>query len=766
MRTLIHRLGSIRIAVVLLVLIVVAMAAGTIVESSRGSEAAARAVYYAAWFRLLLALFAVNVLCSIVDLWPWGTQRIGFVLTHGSMLVILAGALVTDRVKQEGRLALWEGEERAAVESGPGKQFVLPFSVRLDAFEIDYYPGTHRPAMFRSRVTVRDASAGGTFPAVIEMNRELSHAGYRLFQSSYQVTARGEQSVLLVSRDPGQPIVFAGYVLLMAGMGTVLATRVVQRRALARAAARKPAARVPRRAAAALLAGAILAAAGVAPLRAAGDPGRDPALESALRRLPVQHDGRVMPLDTMAREAVSKVTGRKGVQDGDPVAVVLGWAFDPGLWVDRPIIAVPASLAAACGLPQGSASFRNLTGNPRVMALVREARAAEERDQKVGGILHEAQTIDERLALMQMYFEGAALRVVPGADPVDAWTPSPTAHGPSDLAPLLARGPAAPYAASSAFGWELAYNASRPSRLSWIVLLVALVAGLAGWRTGRRVLDLLAAFGVTAGFGIMTFGIAARWVAAGRIPASNMYESLLFLGWGVGLFAVIALAFLRSRLVVANATAMAALTMALVDLLPIDPFIHPMPPVLSGTPWLAIHVPIIMISYAVLAIGVLVAHVQIACTIAAPRRRDLAFRMNDLLYWYMHIGSFLLIAGILTGSIWAASSWGRYWGWDPKEVWSLVAFLAYLAILHGRFDRLIGAFGVAALSILAFWTILMTYVGVNYVLSAGLHSYGSGGAGVVRWMLIIAGVESLFLFVGLMSQVAEGKRLREPAPAA
>ncbi len=182
--------------------------------------------------------------------------------------------------------------------------------------------------------------------------------------------------------------------------------------------------------------------------------------------------------------------------------------------------------------------------------------------------------------------------------------------------------------------------------------------------------------------------------------------------------------------------------MALTDLLPIDRFIHPMPPVLSGTYWLAIHVPIIMVGYAVLALGMVVAHMQIGVEAFAPAapiaRRS---QMADLQYLYIHVGSILLVAGILTGSMWAASSWGRYWGWDPKEVWSLVAFLAYMAILHARAERLIGSFGVAAWSIVAFQTILMTYLGVNFVLASGLHSYGFGDSSVVRAMVATALVE-------------------------
>jgi cytochrome c-type biogenesis protein CcsB len=258
----------------------------------------------------------------------------------------------------------------------------------------------------------------------------------------------------------------------------------------------------------------------------------------------------------------------------------------------------------------------------------------------------------------------------------------------------------------------------------------------------------------------MTWGIAMRWMIAGRIPAANMFESLLFLAWGVGLFALVAYPIFRNRLVVINATAMSALTMALTDLLPIDGFIHPVPPVLAGTPWLAIHVPIIMVSYAVLALGVVIAHMQIGFSIFAPRRRDVIAKMSELHYWYVHVGSILLVAGIITGSVWAAGSWGRYWGWDPKEVWSLVAFLAYIGILHAKIDRQIGSFAVAAYSIVAFQTILMTYLGVNFVLASGLHSYGFGDSPVVYWMAVVALAEAAFLTAGWYAW----KRTRGQAP--
>ena len=172
MKAFIDRFASLRVTVTLLVVLLVALAAGTIVESLRGAEAALRAVYRAPWFYALLAVFALNLACSLVSLWPWGSRRIGYATTHLSMLVILAGALATELGKTEGQLHVWEGEEATAVigrpaspEAEPPVVATLPFAVRLDAFEIDYYEGTRRPAQFRSRVTLRDA--GRETPASI-----------------------------------------------------------------------------------------------------------------------------------------------------------------------------------------------------------------------------------------------------------------------------------------------------------------------------------------------------------------------------------------------------------------------------------------------------------------------------------------------------------------------------------------------------------------------------------------------------------------------
>jgi cytochrome c-type biogenesis protein CcsB len=544
-----------------------------------------------------------------------------------------------------------------------------------------------------------------------------------------------------------------------------------RQRAEGKAAGKGRPARPARKAAAAavgaaLALAALVAVAGAAPARgavhASGAPLPDPSVAAGLATLPVQHDGRVMPLDTLAREGVWRVTGsHDGFWGADAVSLALGWTFHAEAWAAQPVVLLGSEdLARAVGLPPAAthASFQEVLASSEARALMTQAREAEAASEsgEIPPRLEEASELETRLLWLQSFLTRSVLATepVPG-DVVARWGGLPASITTAEeLAAWYAERRAAPpegWPQGTEMEREARYNGVHPTRLAWWILVPATLVSLLALRKPSRLLDWLAAGGLLAGVAIMTWGIAVRWQVAERIPASNMYESLLFLGWGVGLFALIAAAVLRNRLVIFNAAAMAALTMALTDLLPIDPFIHPMAPVLSGTPWLAIHVPIIMVSYSVLALGVLIAHLQIGIEIFRPKRREAAARMNDLLYWYMHVGAILLIAGILTGSIWAASSWGRYWGWDPKEVWSLIAFLAYMAVLHGRFDRILGPFGVAAASIVAFQTILMTYIGVNYVLSAGLHSYGFGSGGVVQWMGAIAAAEAVFLGAGWLA---------------
>lgn len=745
MKKAIALLSSLKLAVTLLVLLLVGLSVGTIIESQAGVEVAQKVVYYAWWFLALEGVFALNVLCSIVAHFPWGKERVGYVITHSAIIVILAGALVTYFFTTEGTLGLWEGDSGNVIENvapdGTTTRHELPFKVTLDDFRIDNYQGTMRPANFASRVRIGDPATGKTFPVEIWMNHEFTHQGYTLFQSSYQQANGREASVFRVAKDPGQPIVFVGYFLLVFGMCVVLGTRIAARRQAGKAQSMLAGLGV--KAAAALLAVSLGGAAFAA----------TPADVDALRRLPVQHDGRQMPFDTVAREVVWNVTGEHEWKGEDPATTLARWMEDARMAAMQPVIAIGGSeLATALGVPGKShVAFMQLVDNGRASQLFGQVQMAQQREQPRRGVLGDAEKLLDRAGWFQKVLNQDLVRPIPvPGQPSAKWNVAQPQTVPALVA--LAKG-------ERVEGWktakeidrEITYNAVRPSHVAWLVLAASLILSVVGWRTKRRAIEVASFVALAAGFGVMTWGIGMRWAVAERIPAANMYESLLFLAWGVGLFAVVAFAFIRNRILVLNAAAGATITMMLTDLLPMDAFIHPIPPVLAGTPWLAIHVPIIMVSYSVLALGVIIAHLQVVFTALGPKKAQLVEKMADLNYWYMFVGSILLIVGIMTGSMWAAESWGRYWGWDPKEVWSLVAWLAYMAILHGRVDRILGQFGVAVTSILAFQTILMTYLGVNYVLGTGLHSYGFGDSPIATWMLVVALAEAIFLSWGYLA---------------
>ncbi|UCG32023.1 MAG: cytochrome c biogenesis protein CcsA [Phycisphaerales bacterium] len=563
-----------------------------------------------------------------------------------------------------------------------------------------------------------------------------------------------------------------------------------------------------------------------------------------IRELPVQHDGRWPPLDTVARDLVETVTGEVFYQGHDPVLLLLGWTFDAASWMDRPLFSIAnAELRAELQLPASKTSFsyNELVSHHRLHDLVDELGRVEGR--KLNPLESKVSSIEEKLIVLQRIFAGQAIRAIPDPESVGgSWRPLTMAREeePSEVGQALAAWkqlrsafladdaegfakaseqlkhslaalPAAHRPSPKLIATELRYNRQHPFRKAWMLMVAGAVLAAVAVPLRRRWFDAVSVLALMAGFGVLTYGLWLRWSIAGRIPAANMFESLLFLSWGMGAFAILSMLIMRDRIVPLTASAMGALALILADCLPLDSYIRPIAPVLLDTVWMSIHVPIIMCSYSVLALAMLIAHVQLVVMAVTPQRRELAKAVDALHYWYIHVGAILLLVGIITGSMWAASSWGRYWGWDPKEVWSLVAFLGYLAILHVRADReraawwmyaiagllVVGLFALVApklaplnasrllalggaaaavfifvlargqfatafKSVLAFWLIIMTYVGVNFVLGIGLHSYGFGTGAVVRYMFLIGGLD--LILIVLCALVYWMRRQRRPSP--
>lgn len=558
-----------------------------------------------------------------------------------------------------------------------------------------------------------------------------------------------------------------------------------------------------------------------------------------VREWVVQHDGRYPPLDTLARDVVESVTGKIYFEKRDPILWLFAWTFQPDVWMYYPLIPIRnAELRRELGLgpTQKVYSYAELMAAGRFQSLIRDLSMMSG-GRKLDPLQSKARDLNEKLGLLRRVFQGEVIRLVPGAEQGSPWrsvgsfhskgTPEPEAvktawqelrtsflaQDPNAftvagdrLAAALEQMPAPYRPEERLIATELRYNRVGLFRKAYLTMALGAILALVAAIGRLKKLNVAAVIALIVGFAMLSYNLWLRWTIAGYIPASNMYESLLFLGWGMGAFGIISMLLIRDRIVPVTASFLGALSLVLAEQLPVDHYIRPIAPVLLDTVWMSIHVPVIMLSYSVLALAALVAHAQLIAMAVGSGRQRLVMTLDAVHSWYMYAGCILLAAGITTGSMWASSSWGRYWGWDPKEVWSLIAFLAYLAILHLRVDKrdapgwvyvfgaglasavlallavklyplslpevgaLVAAVGAILLfvlargpfatafkSVVAFWMIIMTYVGVNYVLGIGLHSYGFGTGAVVHYMFMIGGIDLALMVVCAILYLVRGR---------
>ena len=229
-----------------------------------------------------------------------------------------------------------------------------------------------------------------------------------------------------------------------------------------------------------------------------------------------------------------------------------------------------------------------------------------------------------------------------------------------------------------------------------------------------------------------TAGILLRWVESyrlgiGHAPLSNLYESLVFFAWTIMVIYLVVERRYRNRIIGAFATPIAFLVMAYASLGPdVSDRIQPLLPALKSN-WLIAHVVTCFVGYAAFAIACgtsvmyLVKHLDKSGKVGLLERFPDFGILDELNYRMIMFGFLFLSIGIITGAVWANSAWGRYWGWDPKETWSLITWLVYAALLHLKMMRGWRGRRVAYFSIAGFAAVLITYFGVNYL--PGLHSY-------------------------------------------
>ena len=502
--------------------------------------------------------------------------------------------------------------------------------------------------------------------------------------------------------------------------------------------------------------------------------------EPALLTLPVQSGGRLKPLDTLARESVRLVTGKTSFQGREPVITLLTWWADPEKTTSTDIIEFRnLELKKELGLDSEKRwySFKELSDNKKlsewretIHQTVQKEEELSKKDQKIQELLVKMNVVHQTI-------EGHVFQVVPnpgGLDQdwgsfadlehkqtVDLVEPAKQAIGELRTAVLsgdtkqlasasiktrAALAKIGPVPDESTMARELRYNKSHPFRKAWLLYLAGL-AVLTFVKAKGRSTGYWAGFSlISAGFLMHIYGFALRCLIAGRPPVTNMYESVIWVAFGAVLFALIFEMITAKRYYLMAAAAGAIVCLVLADTLPtvLDPSIRPLTPVLRSNFWLTIHVLSITLGYAAFMLALGLGHIVLWKCALRPKQEEIIESLHDAVYKSLQVGVLLLAAGTILGGVWANYSWGRFWGWDPKEVWALIALLGYLAILHGRHSGWLKKFGIAAWSVMAFQGVVMAWYGVNYVLGAGLHSYGFGTGGV-RYVAIFIGVETLYV---------------------
>ncbi len=491
--------------------------------------------------------------------------------------------------------------------------------------------------------------------------------------------------------------------------------------------------------------------------------------------LAIQDGGRRKPIDTFARETLIRITGRSTYTDKtgrkwQPNDFVLSALLETHDWKNEPMVLISlGQLIEKLGLnkTQRRFSFTQLTGSPELQRIANEARALKRAEKPLDRIQQEALSVSDRLALLGNVMNGNALLIVPAPrGDTDAWVvPDPAAvaafYDETQLAPGFSEltKMTRAYTQADAFNFSSAarqlrdnlralspsiYPQDRELRLEYfynhfegfyraiwcygIALVILIIAHL---RKRRGALQNVGMAIALLGLAFQTAGIVMRCMIAGRPPVTNMYESIIWVSFAVSLFGMIFFARYRTPVYLLAALPVTLIALLLVHQMPIamPSSIDPLVPVLRDNFWLTIHVLTITLSYAAFALAMGFGHILLWRYARNPAAASADAPMHFWLYRVLQLGVLLLAAGTILGGVWANYSWGRFWGWDPKETWALIALLCYIVALHGRLAGWWSEFGLVVASVVCFLAVLMAWYGVNFVLGKGLHSYGFGIGG-------------------------------------
>ena len=756
--------------------------AATFVENSYGPAAAREHFYYAPWFILLQLLQAVNLLAMFLQGSYFKRISKGSLIFHGAFVFIWLGAAVTHYVGVTGIMHIREGETVSSMmrDEGAGMgNASLPFSVTLDDFRLQRYPGSHSPMSYESDLVIKKGDEAPV-QATVRMNKVIDIDGYRLFQSSFDPDEQG--TILSVSYDrPGMQLTYIGYFLLFAGFVLTLFSKKSRfgrlRRELGEMKKNMPYCVL-----------FLLALSGVAggqtvhaqqPCVSSQHAGKFGSL------VVLNPNGRLEPVNSYTSAILRKLYGADKLNGINSDQFFLNLLSFPDEWGAYPFIKVDnKELLQRFGRSGKYIAWEDVFDSEGNYILTDEvndiyAKPASERKRMDSDLLKLDESVnivyrimqhqllplfpDENDAQGKWYSAGDELNVFQGKDSLfvskimdwyiyelgngvrsgnweeadkivgmmnifqQAKSKTPAIDNQRVKAELL-------YNQLNLFFWcRLAYLI-----LGGILLFIACGEIIADFKWGKKVCGILIALLVIA-FLAHTSGVLLRWYISGRAPWANAYESMICTSWmlvgGGLLFAR------RFRILPALAGLLGGIMLFVAGLNHLNPEITPLVPVLQSY-WLMSHVAIIMIGYVFFALCALTGlfNLILMSLLSATNRVKLQFRIREftlLNEMAMILGLFFMTAGTFLGAIWANVSWGRYWGWDPKETWALISIVVYALVLHIRFIPLLKGkttWCFNLLSVVAILSVIMTWFGVNYYLS-GLHSYGkTEGGDLLLWI--------------------------------
>ena len=750
-----------KIIFILYILVLVCMAAATIVEKSQGTDYA-HAHYYGAWWFILI--WAVLAALGAFYIIKRKVKCASTLALHLSFIIILAGALLTHISAKRGMIHLRIGQPTdtymAQDEEQGMKEEKLPFSLCLKKFEAKMHDGTNAVADYSSKFTVIDGDDKSE--GEVSMNNIYSHRSYRLYQSSYDEDGKG--SVLAINADPyGIPVTYTGYALLFISLVWMLFDPKGGYRKLLKSPLLKKGA---------LMTALILSMGNIQTLHAESATGN---LQNAVLpketaekfgELHILYNDRICPVQTFALDFCKKIYGARSYQGLTAEQVLSGWVFYGNTWANEPFIKIKSGeMKTAMNLPDYASLntfFNREMGGYTIGQYVQEYYNGQQ-----DKFHQQAADIDGKIQIIMELREGISLKVLPYTftKNVKATKDHPfikagttTWFSPVDKLPQAVEHQHALYirnvfsllngdvkagntsrvneffvkmkkyqevSSGNSLPTATQYKAERINNafpFATILFMANLTLGFIAlfytiyrMTKKREIKALNIALPILLGisFLALTFGLALRWIISGNIPMSNGYESMLTVAWFVMLISI--LMQLRIRIVMVFGFLISGFFLLVSHINQMDPAIGQMMPVLNS-PLLSIHVSIIMMSYALLSLTFI-------CGIMGICLRSHGEELQELSRLFLYPALTTMGFGIFIGAIWANVSWGNYWSWDSKETWALITFMIYAVVVHTQSLPVFRKPLVYHIYItLAFLSIAMTYFGVNYFLT-GMHSY-------------------------------------------